>query len=141
MLHRRNVAAVKCSSKTLQGRNVAVVKRHSRRNIGWTYHAGKNIAWSFSGQTIHQGTVQQLSNNRNRKLSTVKALKLLTSERFRKLMLLHFSKVKPSKFQWPQPWKKFMLSNANIPKSLRNSRFQKLMRSVWRQRFNVYCTQ
>jgi hypothetical protein len=49
---------MKCrSSKTLQRLNVAVVKCHNRRNVGWTFRAGQSVVWMFWGWTIHQGMV------------------------------------------------------------------------------------
>jgi hypothetical protein len=45
------------SSKMLHGRNFTLVKRHIRRNVGWTYRVGQNVAWSFFGRMYHQDTI------------------------------------------------------------------------------------
>jgi hypothetical protein len=41
---------MKChTNKMLQDQNVAVVKHHSTRNVGWTYSAGKMLHGRFVG--------------------------------------------------------------------------------------------
>ncbi len=62
MSQRQNVKVAKHywdksrSSKTLQDRNVTVVKGDRRRNIGWMFCAGQNVAWLYCGRTYRQGT-------------------------------------------------------------------------------------
>ncbi len=40
----------------LQDQNITELKWHSGQNVGWTYNACRNVAWSFCGWMYHQGT-------------------------------------------------------------------------------------